>query len=178
MGLKRNDDIATPKGEWGTPGLLFETISKELGPFDVDLAASDENTKCDLYFDKEQDSLKQNWKEFPKGFLNPDYGKGIIDMFMAKCVAETQTSRNRVVALIPLAGAEKWFQRYVMKCAEIRLIEGRVRYVGYYKNGQQIKQSPSYSSCIAIFDKNLEQFGGRPVLGPTISQKCRGRKVA
>ena len=176
MVYKRKDDIATAKGEWGTPVPLFNLLNAEYGPFEIDLAASEENTKCDSYFDKEVDSLKVEWRKFKTAFLNPDHSKGVIDAFMEKCRDETRGRGLRIVTLIPLAAETGWFQANVMKAAEIRFISGRVNYVGKRKDGSVVTQSPPFTSCIAIFDKSLEQFGGRPVLGPTIEQTWkRGR---
>ena len=173
---RRKDDIATPKGEWGTPLQLFNTLNAEHGPFEVDLAATEENTKCDVYLDKEVNSLEYEWRKFRNAFLNPDYSKGVIDAFMEKAMEETRVPGLRVTALIPLAGETVWFQKYVMKAAEIRLIAGRVKYVGKRTDGSIVTQSPAFTSCIAIFDKSLEQFGGRPTLGPTIQQTDRVRR--
>lgn len=46
--------------EWETPQDLFNELDAEFH-FTVDVAASDERHKCERYYTKEQDGLKQNW---------------------------------------------------------------------------------------------------------------------
>ena len=61
-----------------------------------------------------------------------------------------------------------------MKAQEIRFIKGRVKFVGYDAEGKQIRNSPTFSSCVVIFKKeNAMQFLSHPygpVIGPTIEQ--------
>lgn len=168
---KRSDDIATKKGEWGTPLPLFNVLNRMHGPFEIDLAASQENTKCEQYFDMEINSLECDWREYKRGFLNPDYSKGVLEPFMEKVVEETRRPGLRIVVLIPLAADTEWFQTYAMQAAHHHYISGRVRYVGKRKDGSIVKQTPSFPSCIAVFDKSLEEFGGLPRLMSTIRQK-------
>ena len=42
--------------EWGTPQAFFDELDKEFH-FDLDVAASDDNHKCDKYYTKETDGL-------------------------------------------------------------------------------------------------------------------------
>ena len=42
--------------EWETPQWLFDELNKEFG-FEIDVAASDENHKCDIYFKKNPDPM-------------------------------------------------------------------------------------------------------------------------
>lgn len=49
------------KDDWETPQSLFDRLNNQYH-FEVDLAATDSNHKCDKYFTKECDSLLQDWK--------------------------------------------------------------------------------------------------------------------
>ena len=71
-GLSHKDDLLE------TPPWLMEKIEKETNlNFMIDLCASEENTKCDCFIDKEMDLLKQGdvtFKYHPKNealFCNP-----------------------------------------------------------------------------------------------------------
>jgi len=46
--------------EWATPKLFFKELNNKYH-FTLDPCATDENHKCDYYFTKEQDGLKQSW---------------------------------------------------------------------------------------------------------------------
>lgn len=62
--------------DWGTPRYIFRYAEKRWGTHHIDLAASKENTKCDLYIDEEENALDKDWKRpHSRGWLNPPYGK-------------------------------------------------------------------------------------------------------
>lgn len=52
--------FSTGKTEWATPQNFFDKLNEEFH-FDLDPCATDENHKCDTYFTKQEDGLKQNW---------------------------------------------------------------------------------------------------------------------
>ena len=45
---------------WATPQAFFDKLNEEFH-FTLDPCATPENAKCERYFTKEQDGLKQNW---------------------------------------------------------------------------------------------------------------------
>ncbi len=181
MSHQRNGDYQTPKGEWQTPKWLFDLLDKEFH-FQVDAAANEMNALCEWFMnEKGYDALKLSWRiseESPTVFfLNPDYAAGMIEKFMQKAYEESQKGAI-VVCLVPCATDTKWWHSYAMKAQEIRFIKGRVRFVGYDENGEQIKNSPNFSSCVVIFDRSrwrVSDIPGQiiadaPRIGPTIEQ--------
>lgn len=46
--------------EWSTPQSLFDALDHEFN-FDLDPCANEQNHKCDRYFTRADDGLKQNW---------------------------------------------------------------------------------------------------------------------
>lgn len=46
--------------QWATPQDFFNEVNKEFN-FDVDVCALPSNAKCKVYFNPEQDGLKQSW---------------------------------------------------------------------------------------------------------------------
>ena len=187
----RKDNIATLKGDWGTPWNLYRHLDEEIH-FDADVAANSQNAKHPVYFTKSMDSLSFSWKDMiefkpteqkphPAFFLNPDYAKGVVDKFIAK--ARLEASHGALVAcLVPVVTDTKWFQEQVFGCddrvaVEIRFIAGRVRYVGYTKDGKVITQGPTFPSCIVLFSqKHPHYWNGdasplMPYIGKTIVMK-------
>ena len=59
---------------WATPPALFEQLDQEF-QFTLDACASATNYKVANYFDKEIDSLQQDW--FGTVWMNPPYGRTI-----------------------------------------------------------------------------------------------------
>jgi len=175
MSHKRVAKIVTSKDEWQTPQWLFDLLDQEFH-FNLDAAADYDNSKVDGWFDEEANALEQDWQDCEVGrvWLNPPYSAGNIDRFMAKALEESQKGAI-VVCLVPCATDTKWWHNYAMKAQEIRFIKGRVRFVGYDENGKQIKNSPTFSSCVVIFDKSYNElyqmpFNHNPFIGKTIEQ--------
>jgi len=174
MSHQRKSKIVTPKDEWGTPQWLFDLLDQEFH-FQVDAAATKENAKLPVYFEDLDavPTLKFDW--YCKGawerfFLNPPYSAGNIDRFMQKAYEESQKGAV-VVCLVPCATDTKWWHSWVMKAQEIRFIKGRVRFVGYDGAGKQIKQSPTFSSCVVIFDGRYGLISPiKPLLYPRIGK--------
>jgi site-specific DNA-methyltransferase (adenine-specific) len=176
---KRSSKIVTPKDEWGTPQWLFDLLDQEFH-FDLDGACTRQNCLCDHgAFVGEFDPLSwtPTWMNV---FLNPPYSAGNIDKFMQKAHEESQKGAV-VVCLVPCATDTKWWHNYAMKAQEIRFIKGRVRFVGYDEEGNQVKNSPTFSSCVVIFKPQWSQDCARfvdpsqftPRIGKTIEQPKR-----
>ena len=57
-----NTDVmfSSRSDNWATPTDLFNKLNEEFH-FNLDPCANAYNHKCDRYFTKEQDGLKQNW---------------------------------------------------------------------------------------------------------------------
>lgn len=59
---------------WGTPQYLFDSLDEQYH-FDLDAAASAENTKCARFYTKEQNSLIQPWTG--RVWCNPPHGRNV-----------------------------------------------------------------------------------------------------
>ena len=137
--------------EWQTPTELFGKLNDEFD-FDLDVCAYYKNTKCDLYLNKEIDSLYVDWrKQMNFSFvcwMNPPYSRGNIDKFVKKAYEESQKGCT-VVGLLPLRSAS-WFHKYVMKAHEIRFLTRRVKFIDP-ETGKQTKGSPNFDSIIVVW---------------------------
>ena len=124
---------------WSTPQNLFVELNKEF-QFDLDTCADDSNHKCDKYFTRELDGLKQNWGGC-RAYCNPPYGREI-----GKWVKKASESETLVVMLLPARTDTKWFHDYIYGKAEIRFIKGRLKF-------GDCKNSAPFPSMIVIFNK-------------------------
>lgn len=60
--------------QWATPQHVFDALDREFG-FNLDVCADGSNHKCDRYYTREQDGLKQPWEGVC--WMNPPYGRTI-----------------------------------------------------------------------------------------------------
>jgi phage N-6-adenine-methyltransferase len=127
--------------EWETPQELFDELNKEF-QFDLDVCATNMNTKCAVWYDKESDGLSRNWHYTGKCWMNPPYGRQ-IGKWVKKAYEESQKGCT-VVCLLPARTDTKWFHEYIYGKAEIRFIKGRLKFGGS-------KNSAPFPSMIVIF---------------------------
>lgn len=130
------------RDDWETPQDLFDRYNDGFH-FTLDVCASKENTKCERYFTKEQDALKQDWTG-ERCWCNPPYGRSI-----AGFVKKASESKALTVMLIPARTDTKWFHDYIYNRCPIEFIKGRIRFVG-------ASNTAPFPSMIVIFD-NLSE---------------------
>ena len=111
-------------GEWETPQDLYDTLNEEFH-FTLDPCATAETAKCESYFTEEDDGLSKPWTG--NVFVNPPYGKGIIN-WVSKCYNESRLSANVVVSLLPSRTDTRWWHEYVMQADDIRFIKGGLKF--------------------------------------------------
>jgi site-specific DNA-methyltransferase (adenine-specific) len=132
--------------EWETPQKLYAELDREFH-FDLDPCCTKKNQKCPSGFcaDLNQDGLGEPW--FGNVFMNPPYGRGIIEKWVGKARDEVEAGRAKVVVgLIHSRTDTIWFHKYVYKKTEIRFIKGRLKFGGS-------KHGAPFPSMIAIWRK-------------------------
>ena len=127
--------------EWFTPLAFFQELDREFH-FNLDPCATDLNHKCERYFTREIDGLRQNWGGC-RVFCNPPYGK-VIGEWVKKAYEESQKPDTLVVMLLPARTDTKWFHSYIYGKAEIRFIKGRLKFGG-------CDNSAPFPSMVVIF---------------------------
>lgn len=111
--------------EWETPQDFFEALDREFH-FTLDACATPENTKCQKFFSKREDGLRQDWLG-EVVWLNPPYDRS-IGKWMAKAY-ETAQQGGLVVALISGKSTDTvMWHDYVMKSDEIRFVRSRLQF--------------------------------------------------
>ena len=126
---------------WETPKDLFDKLNNEFH-FALDVCATPENAKCEEFYTKEQDGLKQPWKGTV--WCNPPYGRQIGEWVRRAFLASV--SGSTVVMLLPARTDTKWFHDYIYKRnnVEIRFIRGRLKFGGN-------KNSAPFPSMVVVF---------------------------
>jgi len=141
--MKKNGLFSSKTPEWETPQDFFDELNKEF-KFDFDVCATKENTKCKLFWTKDDDALSKNW--YGDCWMNPPYGRE-IGKWIKKASESSKKEYCSVVSLLPARTDTKWFHDYIYKKpkTEIRFIKGRLKFSGS-------KNSAPFPSMIVIFN--------------------------
>ena len=143
---------------WLTPPELFNTLNEEF-QFDLDAAASSENTFCENFISEAQNALTTPW-EGRTVWCNPPYT--LIGPFVKRAYEEHLTQQNTIVLLIPTYVDPKYWKDFVMGAHEVRDLVGRIQFIdGNNPTGK--KQSARFPSSLVIF-KHIKglHFGKSP----------------
>lgn len=133
---------AESKADWETPQPLFERLHHEFR-FTLDGAADENNAKvprflsgpcyaCDPAAPRQKRTFCRcghcaSW-ERNTVWLNPPYGRGLV-RWMEKCRDASRDGAS-VVALLPANTDTEWFKLVWESAMEVRLLYGRVNFVG------------------------------------------------
>lgn len=137
--------------EWATPQALFDLLNSEF-QFTLDVCATPKNAKCEMFYTKELDGLIQSWTG--RCFMNPPYGRGIIEPWMEKAVSSAKSGCT-VVCLVPARTDTEWWHHNVMQHVnEIRFVRGRIRFIeagrAEFDYGEEDQGAP-FPSAVTIF---------------------------
>lgn len=117
------------KNSWGTDPLIFAALDEEFN-FSLDAAANDNNHKVANYLTVEDDAITTNWGENIAMFgvthsqtvwVNPPYGRGMLQQFMEKSVIEKAKGVTTVM-LVPATLDAQWLP--IQDISEIRIVTG------------------------------------------------------
>lgn len=149
------------KDDWGTPWPLFKLLSQAYGPFDLDPCADDWNKKCPMYFDVEDDGLKQQW--FGNVFVNPPYSK--VSEWVDKCAYEIAEGNAETITMLVAARTDtQWWFRLWGAAARIWFLIGRVQFEGAAHPAPfpsaVVQLGPKLKKNIALWDwkKSLKEM--------------------
>ena len=113
--------------QWSTPWPAFLEIERRYaygGEFDIDVAASDGNAKCDQYITEAEDAFEVPWEG--RCFCNPPWSDILRWVLRADEQVEYGNA-EQVVMLVPSRTATEWFMQ-AMRRAHPVFIRGRVNY--------------------------------------------------
>lgn len=142
---------SSQRQDWTTPDDLFQKLDAEFH-FALDACATNENTKCDLFYSPETDGLTAEWTTFVKHgavFCNPPYSD--LGKWIEKCFVES-TNGLTVVMLIPARTDTAAWHRWIWNNelhepylnTEVRFLKGRLKFGG-------AKNSAPFPSAIVVF---------------------------
>lgn len=115
---------------WRTPPALFAALDAEFC-FQLDAAASPNNTLCRKFITAEQNTLETPWADYLNvpGYvwMNPPYSD--ITPFVKKAAAES-INQIGTVMLVPADTSVGWFKEAIQTASEVRFITaGRLAFI-------------------------------------------------
>lgn len=128
--------FSSATGEYSTPWDLFDSLNREFF-FELDPCATVENAKCMHFYTKEDDGLSKPWHIYRSVFVNPPYGKRVVDKWVKKAFDEALMGCT-VVCLLPARTDTRWFHEYIWNekehrprnGVELRFLKGRIKFNG------------------------------------------------
>jgi site-specific DNA-methyltransferase (adenine-specific) len=116
---------STLKVDFPTPDYIFKLLDDEFH-FDLDAAASAENTKCAKFITEDEDALiLPDWPG-SRIFLNPPYSK-MLGRWIQKACEQSRRGKT-VVCLVPARVDTKWFHKYCIPPAEVLFLDHRLSF--------------------------------------------------
>ena len=131
---------------WSTPQAFFDKINAVFH-FTLDVCATNENAKCDLFICPEIDALKSYWNGVC--WMNPPYGRE-INLWVKKAYESAKQNGATVVCLLPARTDTKWWHDYCAK-GEVLLLKGRLKF------GEATNSAP-FPSALVIFRPSLHDL--------------------
>jgi len=145
-----------------TPPYVLEPVRELLGGIDLDPCTEPDNpTRARTWYSLPADGCALPW-DARTVWCNPPYGQA-RDRWVERCIAEGQ--RRKVVLLIPAHTETRTFQRALLACSCVVLIQARLRFGVLRENGRQ--EAASHGSAMFGFGVDLTALRGLGV--PLIS---------
>lgn len=118
------------KQDYGTPREFVRALERKLHieAFAIDLAASDDNAICDVYYTEKEDALVQSWVcEERWSFCNPPYAA--IEPWVSKACIESAQGAH-IAMLLPAGVGSNWWAKFVHERCYVLLQAPRLQFVG------------------------------------------------
>jgi site-specific DNA-methyltransferase (adenine-specific) len=116
------------KQDYGTPPDFIAAVVTRFGGIHLDLAATRENRKADLFFSPEDDAFDHDWNQITGNlWLNPPFAD--IKPWAAKC-ALTYGRRGFLFLLTPASIGTDWFNLDVKGFAYVLGLSPRLTFEG------------------------------------------------
>jgi len=144
--LDGSDYIPITSDDWETPKEFFEELNK-IYRFTLDPCCQESTAKCQKFYTKEQDGLKQSWDK-ERVFCNPPFSD--IESWVMKASNEMRLHPERgaecIVMLLPAWTDRAWFHDHIYGKYRIDFLRGRIKFL---LNGK-MQKSPKFGCMLII----------------------------
>lgn len=156
--------VSSKSNEWATPQDLFDKLNAEFS-FQLDVAATKENKKCDKFYSLEDSGLGHDWED--SNWMNPPYG-GHTGDWIQKAYEQSLLGKTTVCLIVSSTDRSYWHEYIFPYASQIRYIRGRL----HFNNS---KSSAPFASAIIVFSpkkyKNKFTFEQRNHLNRLLGRK-------
>ncbi|HEY8881907.1 MAG TPA: DNA N-6-adenine-methyltransferase [Dermatophilaceae bacterium] len=142
--------------DYATHPRHFETYAERFGEFTLDVAAAAHNTKCERFFDRATDGLRQSWAG-EHVWCNPPYSA--IEPWVRKAWVEAPGTRGIVMLLPATRTEQKWWQRQVEPHRDrpgsdfcVEFLPGRMRFIRPGQLDVGPHERPPFGCCLLIWE--------------------------
>ena len=135
---------------WETPDNIYHHATDIFGVYPrLDVCATEQNRKCEFYFDEVANGLKQNW--FFDTWMNPPYSNA--SKWIYKAYDESKKNNINVLALLNVTTDTRAFHDCILdQKAEIYFIKGRIKFI---KDGILSTQASQHPSCFVCWRRHV-----------------------
>lgn len=136
--------------QWRTPDWVFDPLNEAFG-FTIDAAASFTGRKCERYWSKNEDGLKQSWAN-ERVFCNPPWTKGQYGDWAEKAAEEYFIAQERCplsVLLLPAKSPETKGYGHVWDAAKYLILP--YKRIAYLRPDGEQSTSPNVYTSISVF---------------------------
>ena len=133
--------FSSKKDSWGTPWRLYRYLNAH-HKFDIDICASEFNTKHKMYYTEENDALSKDWDLYNSIWCNPPYGDKL-----GKWIEKALASRSATIMLLPSSTCTAWFRTLLDFNVEIEFLTGRV----YFEDSKRKQADPARFPSILVY---------------------------
>lgn len=153
--INRDAMFSSATDLWATPQDFFDKLNDEFH-FTLDACALPENAKCENFYTPADNGLSQKWGGCV--WCNPPYGRE-IGKWVRKAYIENKLGAT-VVMLLPARTDTKWFHDYIYGKAEIRFMQGRLKFGGS-------KNPAPFPSMVVVFGEESRRHHEERIPNPS-----------
>ncbi len=148
------------KNDFWTPPVVFKALDERFGPYTLDAAASEENALVEVHYDKEANSLEQEWTG--KVWCNPPYvkqdDKTTIKDWIEKAYDSVKNGLAELVTMLIPAYTSNyyWHETIFPNASHLVFFRARLDFGGPHIRAGGASRQPSVA---VVFQKAWEGVG-------------------
>lgn len=145
------------RNEWYTPEIYLRAATHVLGDIDLDPYSdviANQTVKAKEFLTKD-DPLHSPWPQVNTVWMNPPYGRGLIDACVDKFLMEYFRQNFEAIVLTNNATETQWFQQLLACSPSICLTNHRIAFVSV--DGKKVSGN-TRGQTFFYFGKETERF--------------------